>query len=88
MKYLYYFICLNLVVFGNVVSKDTTQIFSLAKLFLKLAKNKGEVLLEKSGGNTQCVKDLKVLIGDVIFGKKWALESKSQFFKFCYAHYF
>lgn len=81
MKYILYCLCLAFFVFENASPKEESKVFSLPKLFLNFVKNKGEYVLEKSGGNSQCAKDLKMLLSDFIFAKRWALESK---FIFCF----
>lgn len=54
--------------------------FSLSAATLKILKRKAEHTLDTVGGNTQCAKDLKILIHDFMFMKKWALESRCTIF--------
>lgn len=80
MKFIFCYLLFVLFVSGNGFAKDRNKVFSLSKLFLNFVKNKGEYVLEKSGGNSQCAKDLKMLLADFIFAKKWALESKFYYY--------
>lgn len=73
--YLFYFY-FGFFFFGNIFAKDANKMFSMSKMFIDFVRNKGEYVLEKSGGKTQCAKDLKLLLGDLIFASKWAVESK------------
>lgn len=70
------FISVFLLIIENVHSTNAKHVYSFSKMIFNNIKSKADYVLDKSGGNTQCAKDLKMLLGDLISAKKWALESK------------
>lgn len=84
MKYILLFTCLNVLISQNSFSEGNQQVFSLYKSFFNFLKKNGEYVLEISGGNTQCARDLKLMLSDFVYGKKWALDSEYIMFSFAF----
>ncbi|KAJ8953084.1 hypothetical protein NQ318_013426 [Aromia moschata] len=57
--------------------QEDSTLFAYPLLIFDFLKGRAEEILEEVGGNTECAKDLRLLVQDAIFREKWAIRNSN-----------